>query len=107
MCLDTIKAKIKERYKEWIYCDIERLKKENERAKLWAATFICNAFIFMIIALYSTLEGIHEAVIVSIILEVYCILMAADSVTDRNRINMWIYLKENVGNEERITDIRR
>jgi len=93
MCLTWIKRKYKQSCKEWIYCDIEELHKKNEKAKLWAATFVLNFFIFMGFFFYASVNNIDVAAIIALILEVYCILMAADSAADRNRINMWIYLK--------------
>lgn len=105
--MDKLKKWIKERFKQWAYCDIARLHKENEKSKLWAATFLFNSFIFLGIFYYSFVNGFYEAAIIALIMDVYCVLMGVDSSNDRNRINMWIFLKENVENEKRTSDNRR
>ena len=94
MCFDTIKAKIKERFKEWYYCDIERLKKENEKMHYWAATFMFNSIIFVGIFYYFMETNYMPGATISLIMACFSVIMGIDKENDRNRINMWIYLKE-------------
>lgn len=80
--------------KEWIDCDIPELRKRNEKAKLMSWSFFANAMFFAYISYVSFEVGLKTFGISFLILTVYFVLLGGDVSNDRNRINMWIYLKE-------------
>lgn len=95
MDIDMIKQRIQNWRKEWIKCDVSELRKRNEKAKHISWTFIING-IFFAYFYYNSFSLESEVIsICLLIITVYFFVLAVDSANDRNRINMWIYLKEN------------
>ena len=95
MCMNRFKQWIKNWRKEWIDCDIPELRKHKENAKLMAWSFFANALLFAYLSYHSFNLGLKTFGISFLILTVYFVLLGGDVSNDRNRINMWIYLKEN------------
>jgi hypothetical protein len=95
-----LKRKRREWFKEWIDCDIERLRKENDKAKWWAVTFAVNSVFCLGIFIYSFENDLYTSAFVALAMMIYMALIAMDKENDRNRIDMWIFLKENVKNDK-------
>jgi len=89
------KQKIKVWRTEWIDCNISELKEQKERVKFRVYSFFAMALCFMAIFADVIWLGYVNLAIIFLVMMVYCILLGNDSMNDRNRINMWIYLKEN------------
>lgn len=95
MCIDWFKQRIQEWRKEWINCNIEELMKQKEKAKFRVYSFFAMALCFMAFFADALWIGSVNYAIVFLVMMVYFVLLANDSMNDCNRINMWIFLKEN------------